>query len=118
ERLAGPGRRPPGGRGGPDPDHCPRSGPGPGDLRERVLAPCSATGPKRGLTPVEEWALIAECRTRFPGLPLERACALLEINRGSFYRTVSNAVPGSAAPVREPAALALRAAIETVVLAF
>jgi putative transposase len=64
--------------------------------------------------------LIAECRTRFPELPLERACVLLEINRGSFYRAAAFAVPGSAAPApaREPEALALRAGIEAVVLAF
>jgi putative transposase len=64
--------------------------------------------------------VIAECRTRFPGLPLERACALLEINRGSFYRAVSGAVSERAVPVPagEPDALVLRAAIEAVVLAF
>jgi putative transposase len=64
--------------------------------------------------------LIAPCRTHFPALPLERACALLEINRGSFYRAVSGGVPGRAvaAPAEEPDALPLRAAIETVVLAF
>jgi putative transposase len=64
--------------------------------------------------------LIAECRTRFPELPLERACVLLEINRGSFYRSAAGAGPGRAAsaPARAPAALALRAGIEAVVLAF
>jgi putative transposase len=64
--------------------------------------------------------LIAACRTRFPELPLERACALLGVNRGSFYRAVASA--GSeqtgTAPAGEPEALALRAAIEGVVLAF
>lgn len=64
--------------------------------------------------------MIADCRTRCPGLPLERACALLEINRGSFYRAVSSARPASAVPAlaREADAPALRAAIEAVVLAF
>lgn len=64
--------------------------------------------------------MIASCRTRFPGLPLERACALLEVNRGSFYRAAGSAGGGSAvsAPAGEPNALALRTAIEGVVLTF
>jgi transposase InsO family protein len=64
--------------------------------------------------------LIADCRTRYPELPLERACGLLEVNRGSFYRAVGRAGLGRAVPepAGEPDALALRAAIEDVVLAF
>jgi len=65
--------------------------------------------------------LIADCRTRFPALPLERACALLEINRGSFYRAIGTdlgpAPPAGAA--RAPGnEMALRTAIESAVLAF
>jgi putative transposase len=64
--------------------------------------------------------LIADGRSRFPELPLERACALLAVNRGSFYRAVGSGGLGRAvpAPAGEPDALALRAAIEAVVLAF
>ena len=64
--------------------------------------------------------MIADCRIRFPELPLERACVLLEVNRGSFYRALGSAGVGRAMPepAGEPDALALRAAIETVVLAF
>ncbi len=65
--------------------------------------------------------MIADCRTRFPALPLERACALLEINRGSFYRAIGTdlgpAPPAGAA--RAPGnEMALRTAIESAVLAF
>ncbi|HSB75035.1 MAG TPA: IS3 family transposase [Terriglobales bacterium] len=64
--------------------------------------------------------MIAACRTRFPELPLERACTLLGVNRGSFYRAVASTgpEPTGTAPTGEPEALALRAAIEGVVLAF
>lgn len=64
--------------------------------------------------------MIADCRCRFPELPLERACALLEINRGSFYRAIGSARRGRAvsSPGGEPDAVALRAAVEAVVLAF
>jgi putative transposase len=55
--------------------------------------------------------VIAVSQPLFPELPLERACQLLGVNRGSYYRH---------RPEPDPAANAveLRAAIETVVLAF
>jgi len=65
--------------------------------------------------------LIQDCRTRFPGLPLERACALLQINRGSLYRAVRRELvpkPSTAGTLALGSDTALRAAIESVVLAF
>jgi putative transposase len=65
--------------------------------------------------------LIATCPTRFPGLPVERACVLLEVNRGSFYRTVGGPEgrgPSTGEFPRLVGDMALRAAIESVVLAF
>ena len=66
--------------------------------------------------------MITDSRTRFPGLPVERACALLGVNRGSFYRTAPgrDEAAGATALVTpgEPGAMALRIAIESVVLTF
>jgi putative transposase len=65
--------------------------------------------------------LIADCHTRFPGLPLERACALLEINRGSFYRAIGTDLgpaPSAGAALAPGSEMALRTAIESAVLAF
>jgi transposase InsO family protein len=59
------------------------------------------------------------CRERFPALPVERACALLGLNRGSHYRRA-----GAAAAERKvrnrskETSLELRAAVERVVLMF
>ena len=52
-------------------------------------------------------------------MPVERACVLLAVNRGSFYR-VAPPKPGAlpVGPASVPGDLALRAAIESVVLAF
>jgi putative transposase len=54
--------------------------------------------------------VIQSSRGRFPGLPLGRACQLLGVNRGSYYRIRETPAPG-------PEGLALRAAIEAVLLA-
>jgi putative transposase len=55
--------------------------------------------------------LIQASKHQFPGLPLERACQLLGVNRGSYYR-IREGPPPAAGDV------ALREAIESVVLAF
>ena len=55
--------------------------------------------------------MIQASKLLFPGLPLARACQLLGLNRGSYYRTRQE--PEPAAEV-----LALREAIEQVVLEF
>jgi putative transposase len=59
------------------------------------------------------------CRARFPEVPLERACALLGLNRGSLYRHAAGAGPERIA-IHGPneRALSLRAAVERVVLEF
>jgi transposase InsO family protein len=62
-----------------------------------------------------------ECCQRFPGVPLWRVCLLLEVNRGSYYRAAglaSGAAPPALAPSPENAEVALRDAIERIVLAF
>jgi putative transposase len=62
---------------------------------------------------------MATCRERFPQVPVERACSLLGLNRGSHYRR-----SGAAAAERPPRhrskerSLSLRAAVERVVLEF
>jgi putative transposase len=59
------------------------------------------------------------CRERFPQMPVERACSLLGLNRGSHYRvttTATTARRGSKQP-RE-SSHALRVAVERVVLEF
>jgi putative transposase len=55
--------------------------------------------------------VIQSAQRRFPGLPLERMCQLLAVNRGSYYRHQEAPPPASAE-------VALRAAIEAVVLEF
>jgi transposase InsO family protein len=60
---------------------------------------------------------MTRCRERFPKVPVERACALLDLNRGSHYR-----LAGAAAVERQTkkrpkeTTMALRAAVEQVVL--
>jgi hypothetical protein len=54
-------------------------------------------------------------------LPLSRACDLLEVNRGSYYRVANAAQAGGAAPAsasQETQSSALREAIERITLAF
>jgi putative transposase len=63
--------------------------------------------------------LIRESRPRFAALPLARACALLGINRGSYYRALGQTAanpPGRRSPRQER--VALLEAIERTVLAF
>jgi len=55
--------------------------------------------------------VIQSAQQRFPGLPLERMCQLLAVNRGSYYRRQE-------APRPANAEVELRAAIEGVVLEF
>jgi putative transposase len=55
--------------------------------------------------------VIQASRQLFPGLPLERACQLLGVNRGSYYRNRLEPAPAEDD-------LALRAAIEQLVLEF
>src|ERR1043166_3882330 len=114
--MAGAGGHPSRGAGCPDPHRRPRSGVGTGHPGERVLAPGAGPGPKRGLTAADEWALITACPSRFPGLPVERACVLLEVNRGSFYRTAGRqgeVQPGAGESPTAASDLTLRAAIES-----
>jgi transposase InsO family protein len=62
-----------------------------------------------------------ECCQRFPGVPVWQVGLLLEVNRGSYYRAAglaSGAAPAALAPSPENAAMALRDAIERIVLAF
>jgi transposase InsO family protein len=59
---------------------------------------------------------MATCCAHFPQVPVERACALLGFNRGSYYRPGAPAPEGAAGPPARD--LALRAAIERIVLAF
>ncbi len=59
------------------------------------------------------------CRERFPQMPVERACSLLGLNRGSQYRVAATARterPTSKRP--KEGSLSLRAAVERVVLEF
>jgi transposase InsO family protein len=59
------------------------------------------------------------CRERFPEVPVERACALLGLNRGSLYRHAAGAEPEPIASHRPQGnSLSLRAAVERVVLEF
>jgi len=61
--------------------------------------------------------LIEETRTRFPDLPLGRACDLLEVNRGSYYRTTNRLrahEEGASSPSQEREGTALREAIERI----
>jgi len=59
------------------------------------------------------------CRERFPQVPVERACALLGLNRGSLYRHAAGAGPGHIAINRpKESSLSLRAAVEQVILEF
>ena len=54
-------------------------------------------------------------------MPLSRACDLLEVNRGSYYRVANAAPAGGAAPAspsQETPSSALREAIERITLAF
>lgn len=54
-------------------------------------------------------------------MPLSRACDLLEVNRGSYYRVANAAQAGGAAPAspsQETPSSALREAIEQITLAF
>ena len=59
------------------------------------------------------------CRERFPQVPVERACALLGLNRGSHYRRAdaSDAERTTSNRPKE-SSLSLRAAVERVVLEF
>jgi putative transposase len=58
-------------------------------------------------------------REHFPQVPVERACSLLGLNRGSHYRRSGEAGAGRAASNRpKETSLSLRAAVERVVLAF
>jgi transposase InsO family protein len=59
------------------------------------------------------------CRERFPQMPLERACSLLGLNRGSLYRQTGERRNAPTANERPKGnTLSLRAAVERVVLAF
>jgi putative transposase len=59
------------------------------------------------------------CRERFPQLPLERACSLLGLNRGSLYRhAVERGTVHAITKRPGEASLSLRAAVERVVLEF
>lgn len=60
--------------------------------------------------------MIAASQDLLAQLPLSQACAVLEVGRGSYYRQKGEPCGSPAAP--DPEALALRAAIEQVVLAF
>ena len=63
--------------------------------------------------------MIRESRVRFAALPLARACALLGVNRGSYYRALAQTAAGT--PVgtgAQPSQVALRDAIERMVLTF
>jgi transposase InsO family protein len=54
---------------------------------------------------------------QFPQVPVERACALLDLNRGSHYRRTAEATPERPAKKRPPEdAVKLRAAVEAAVL--
>src|SRR5205823_7077210 len=84
---------------------------------ERTAASRSEKG---GLAPWEKWEVIRESRQEddlLSGLPVEVACALLEVNRGSYYRR-----PGDTGPLAPldwaGRDVALRDAIERVVLEF
>ncbi len=59
------------------------------------------------------------CRERFPQVPVERACALLGLNRGSHYRR-AGASDAECTTSNRPkeSSLSLRAAVERVVLEF
>ena len=62
-----------------------------------------------------------EARSQFPELPLSRACDLLEMNRGSYYRAAGRA-PAKEEPPSSPSqaaeGTALRDAIERITLEF
>jgi transposase InsO family protein len=59
------------------------------------------------------------CRERFPQMPLERACSLLGLNRGSLYRRAGESGAERIASHRpKENRLSLRAAVERVVLEF
>jgi putative transposase len=59
------------------------------------------------------------CRERFPQVPVERACSLLGLNRGSHYRRAGESGAARRANNRtKENALSLRAAVERLVLQF
>lgn len=60
-----------------------------------------------------------QCRERFPEVPVERACSLLGLNRGSHYRR-SRPADARCIAIKRPkdSTLELRAAVERVVLEF
>lgn len=65
--------------------------------------------------------MIAEAQARFPALPRLRACELLEVNRGSYYRATGPArMPGGSPSSlsKETEGTALREAIERITLEF
>jgi putative transposase len=60
---------------------------------------------------------MAGCRARFPQVSVERACALLGLNRGSLYRQAAGGGPnGQLKRLPKEGSLSLRAAVERVVL--
>ncbi len=62
---------------------------------------------------------MAGCQERFPQFPVERACALLGLNRGSHYRRAgAAAAEGQVRNRPKENSLELRAAVERVVLEF
>ena len=65
--------------------------------------------------------MIEEAGARFPALPRLRACELLEVNRGSYYRAAGRArVPADmgSSPSQEAEGTILREAIERMTLSF